>query len=180
MAVQYFVGIDPGTGRGTRAGGWAVVSDDGTTRSLIAAGDVPVTLDKTLDSRALVRSVLMTCGPSNTRVGIEAQSVRPGDKIRSVHAERLLNQQAGALLAAFEVLHYDAAYIPQHIWKRNSGLGQPKRRLKLSVYRKMLLQRVHQLYRVRSHVTLLGPRGGILDGRCTAAVIAIPENWRDI
>lgn len=158
--ITTFVGIDPGF-----KGAIALVSCDGA----VSVYDMPVTERGTDRQREIdlpaLRAIFQGLAiPPLPLVGIEWPTTRPGEG-----AERSERFGRGkGYLEAFALLH-DLPHkrIPPNLWK--GRLGIPGKSHKEA--NPLAAETVERFYPAAKHL-IYGPRGGVLDGRADAILIA--------
>lgn len=152
------VGIDPGN-----EGGVAVYSP---VRGILAAAKLAHNEDGLMI--AALGEFLAEFRPRV--IAIEEQTVRHTSRIKNVRVEASLNQEAGALWGACRAWGYTVRWLKPAAWQRITGLRGAKTALTDAAYRERLYERTTGI--VGASDLFKGPRGGVRDGICVAALLA--------
>lgn len=157
----HYAGIDPGF-----SGGIGVMNADA---SFVQVWDMPVVSSGTertreIDLDGLDRIVRTVSALPDCAVGIEWPTTRPGEGAE--RSERF-GRQKGLLEAFLYCRGLDYFKIAPNLWKGRLGLPG-----KTDPEARRLADRLFSGYYPGHRSLVRGPRGGLLDGRCDALLVA--------
>jgi len=150
------VGIDPGV-----SGAIAHLKPDGALRVWdIPVRDVATKSRKSKKRREIDELVLVSLMDSlNGTVYLESVSAMPGQGVSSMFS---FGQSFGVIRGVLSALEYEYRLIRPTIWKNFFGIGANK---------ETALLKCLELF-PDNETLWFGPNGGLLDGRCEAALLA--------
>jgi len=141
---------DPG-----RTGAFARIDENGLT-----LWDMPAKLNRGIDLHAL-KEIVTSCEPC--RIGIEQNTGHPDDVPDRAF---IFGLQTGQIQAMFFAFGFTIDYIFPQTWMQKMGLPSKQNDFELK-------QRIEIVHSHFPTAELVGPRGGLLDGRIEAACICL-------